>query len=116
MRPVQIYNIDLAVANIYPASTGHIMVTLKNNGTANISGSYKLVCYGTYLHKTKGSQVLPSSGQYANVNLTSGQKADYDTTFSRNPDITEMYVSCKVTPPSGDSNSSNDSMGMTRVK
>jgi hypothetical protein len=113
--PAQKMNLDLAVDNIYPASTGHIMVTLKNAGNVNISGSYKLTCYGSYVG-SGGSGSLPLTAQYANINLTPGQKADFDTSFSRNPNITTMSVSCTVIPPAGDSNSSNDTMGLTKVK
>ena len=107
--------LDLAITNIYPASSGHIMVTVKNTGNQNVSGSYKVTCSGSYTD-SGGNHALSLTAQYATVNLTAGQKADYDTGYSRNPSITEMWVSCKITPPQGDADSSNDSMGMTKVK
>lgn len=102
-------NLDLAVSNVYPSSTGHIMVTLKNAGNIKISGSYKVTCSGSYTDST-GNNALKSVAQYATVNLTAGQTTDFDTSYSRNPSITEMWVSCKVTPPQGDTNSSDDSL------
>lgn len=102
-------NLDLAISNIYPSSTGHIMVTLKNAGNIKISGSYQVACSGSYTDST-GNHALSLTSQYATVNLTAGQTADFDTSYSRNPSITTMYVACKVTPPKGDTSSTDDSM------
>ena len=111
----QLASLDLAISNIYPASTGHIMVTLKNDGTQTIAMSPKLTCYGTYTDSTGVHNVGPYA-QYPNINLTAGKTTDIDTSFSRDPSITTMYVSCTVIPPSGDADSSNDTMGLTQVK
>jgi hypothetical protein len=108
-------NLDLAISNIYPSSTGHIMVTIKNTGNMNVSGSYKIVCSGYYID-SGGTQKLNLAGQYATVNLTPGKTADFDTSYSRNPSIQHMYVQCTLTPPAGDTNSKNNSMGPTQVK
>jgi hypothetical protein len=113
--PAQVYKLDLAMTNIYPASTGKIMFTIKNTGTVAVSGSYKVVCNGSYMDSS-GNHALTASGQYANVNLSAGQKTDYETGYSRNPSITSMWVSCKLTPPAADEDKSNDEMGMTQVK
>ena len=113
MLQAVVMNLDLAVSKIYPASNGHIMVTLKNAGNVKISGSYKVSCSGNYTDTS--NHLLPLSGQYATVNLTAGQTADFDTSYSRNPTIKEMWVECTVTPPSGDSNSSNNSLA-SKVK
>jgi hypothetical protein len=102
------YNLDLAITNVYPASTGHIMVTIRNTGTVDVSGSYKVTCSGSYVDST-GNHALNAVAQYASVNLSPAQKADFDTSYSRNPSITSMTVTCKLTPPEGDSNSSNNS-------
>jgi hypothetical protein len=107
--------IDLGVDNIYAASTGHIMATLKNFGSQTLQGSYKLTCSGSYTD-LGGNHALAANAQYATINLASGAKADFDTSYSRNPSITAMWVACTVIPPAGDANSGNDSMGMTQVK
>lgn len=107
--------LDLAISNIYPASTGHIMVTLKNAGTQTIAMSPKLTCYGTTTGTT-GVHTVGPYAQYPNINLAAGKTTDIDTSFSRDPSITTMYVSCTIIPPSGDTNSSNDTMGLTQVK
>ena len=112
---LQIAKVDLAISNIYPSSTGHIMVTVKNVGNMNVSGSYKIVCSGSYID-SGGNNALKLAGQYASVNLAPGKSQDYDTSYSRNPSIQHMYVQCTLTPPQADTNKSNDSMGPTQVK
>jgi hypothetical protein len=107
--------LDLAISNIYPSSTGHIMVTVKNAGNVNISGSYKISCSGSYID-SGGNNALKLAAQYATVNLAPGKTADFDTSYSRNPSIQSMYVQCTLTPPQGDTNSGNDKMGPTQVK
>ncbi len=91
------------------------MVTVKNTGNVNISGSYKISCSGYYID-SGGNNALKLVGQYANVNLTPGKTADFDTGYSRNPKIQQMYVQCTLTPPQDDTNSKNNSMGPTQVK
>jgi hypothetical protein len=107
MIPAQVMNLDLAVDNVYPASNGHIMVTIKNTGNVVVSGSYKIVCSGSYVD-SGGNHALSLAGQYATIGLSQNQKADFDTSYSRNPSISSMSVTCTITPPNGDSNSGNN--------
>ena len=111
-------NWDLAVANIYPSATGHIMVTIKNAGNMTINATITITCSGTSYTPTvlPAINTLGPTSQSVSFNLKAGEKFDQDTTFSRNPTITKMLVSCSITPPSGDTNSSNDSMGPIKVK
>ena len=111
-------NWDLAVANIYPSATGHIMVTIKNAGNMTINATITITCLGTSYTPTvlPAINTLGPTSQSVSFNLKAGEKFDQDTTFSRNPTITKMLVSCSITPPSGDTNSSNDSMGPIKVK
>jgi hypothetical protein len=111
-------NWDLAVDNIYPASNGHIMVTIKNAGNMTINATITITCSGTSYTPTvlPAINTLGPTSQSVSFNLKAGEKFDQDTTFSRNPTITKMLVSCSITPPSGDTNSSNDSMGPIKVK
>lgn len=113
---VMVANLDLAISNIYPSSTGNIMVTVKNTGNVNVSGSYKISCTGYYKDKKTGTQPLKQTGQYAPIGLAPGKSTDFDTSFSRNPDVEHMYVECTLTPPQGDTNSGNNKMGPTQVK
>lgn len=113
--PAVVAKLDIGITNIYPASTGKIMFTIKNLGNLVVNGSYKVVCSGSYTD-SGGNHALNLSGLYANVNLAAGQQADFETGYSRNPSINAMWVSCKITPPKGDVNTSNDMMGMTKVK
>jgi hypothetical protein len=101
-------NVDLSVNNIYPDSNGHVQATIRNIGNVNVSGSYKLVCTGNYVDTT-GNHALPLKSQYPNINLAPNTKVDIDTGFSRNPSISSMSVTCTLTPPAEDTNSSNNS-------
>jgi PBP1b-binding outer membrane lipoprotein LpoB len=101
-------NVDLSVNNIYPDSNGHVQATIRNIGNVAVSGSYKLVCTGNYVDAT-GNHALPLKSQYPNINLAPDTKVDIDTGFSRNPSISSMSVTCTLTPPAEDSNSSNNS-------
>jgi hypothetical protein len=106
---------DLAVANIYPASSGNIMVTLSNDGTTAISGSYRLSCTGNYTDSS-GKHDLALTNKIAAVSLNPGQRQDFATGYSRNPSINEMWVSCSVEPPTDDTNPTDDSLGPVKVK
>jgi hypothetical protein len=106
---IQIAVLDLGISNIYPSSTGHIMVTLKNTGNIKISGSYKVSCSGSYVD-SGGNNALKLAGQYASVDLKPGATKDFDTSYSRNPKILEMTVSCTLTPPEGDTNQGNNTL------
>ena len=108
-------NWDLAVDNIYPASNGHIMVTIKNAGNITMSASIPLTCSGTKTTSTTSGPIGPKT-QTVSINLKAGAKTDIDTGFARDPTISTMLVSCSITPPSGDTNSSNDSKSSIKVK
>jgi hypothetical protein len=114
--------VDLAVANIYPAPTGHIMVTIKNAGGTTINSSTKITCTGkVWMAPTKTNPlvVIGQLGPYTQTlsfNLKAGEKFDQDTQISRDPTMQALNVTCSITPPSGDTTSSNDSMGPTKVK
>jgi hypothetical protein len=104
-------NVDLAVVNIYPAPTGHIMATIKNAGNVTINSTTTLTCSGT-----KTENPLPNVGlnvgpytQSLTFNLKAGEKFDQDTQISRDPSMLTLWVTCSITPPSGDSNNSDDS-------
>jgi hypothetical protein len=107
--------VDLAVTKIFPNASGKIMMTIKNSGTVKVTGSYQYVCSGSFTDSA-GNHALNATKQFADVDMAPGQSSDYDTGYSRNPSITEMWVSCKLTPPAADAVGANNSLGMTKVK
>ncbi len=107
---------DLAVDKIYPSASGKIMVRVKNVGTEQVSNNISLNCKGLYTTQ-KDHQVWPSDqNKTITIKLNSGQYADYETGFARNPDMKTLQVSCKIVPPAADFITANNELNNVKVK
>lgn len=114
--PVKNTIVDLGIDNIYPDSAGRIYLTIKNYGNVDFDGTASANCTGETVNNAGVTSKLTPVPIIFIFKGASGFKQDYPTTYSRDPSISSMTVSCTLHPPAGDSNSSNDHMGPTKVK
>lgn len=109
--------VDLAVAYIYPDSSGKVMLVIKNAGNVPVNWTAGWTCFETY---TTAGGASGNNTSYPPTNMTNyfdvGAKTEYDTGWSRDPSISSMTLACTITPPAGDVNSANDSSGTTKIK
>jgi len=107
---------DLAVVDIYPDSSGKILVSIQNAGTTDVKENIKMKCQGLFTTQKSQNQSYPLSNKSISVNLKPGQRGNYETGFARDPIYATMVVSCEMTPPSGDTNNANNALNNKQVK
>ncbi len=105
---------DLAIDNIYPSSTGKIMVRLKNTGSGTLANDkIKLTCIGQTIYVPPQPPVPVVTKGFdgtLSLNLNPGATSEYETGISRNPTILSLFVTCTFTPSFSDTNSGNNSL------
>jgi hypothetical protein len=106
---------DLAVVDIYPDSSGKILVSIQNTGTTDVKENIKVKCQGLFTTQSQ-NQSYPLSNKSISVNLKPGQRGNYETGFARDPIYAAMVVSCEMTPPTGDTNNANNALKNKKVK
>ena len=114
--PVKKTIVDLGIDNIYANSAGLIYLTIKNYGNVDLNGTYSANCTGETVNNSGVTSKLTPVPITFSFTGAPGSKQDFNTTYSRDPSISSMTVSCTLHPPAGDSNSSNDQMGPIKVK
>jgi hypothetical protein len=113
----------MAITNIYPNTSGKIVVTIKNNGNVEVTipyGDAVVACEGTY-SDSAGIHAIVASSYYnweGELVLSPGESYDCVTSWSRNPSIIEMWMTCeyRYDPLSLDQDLTNDFMGPVQVK
>jgi hypothetical protein len=108
--------VDLKVDEIYPSSSGQIMVRIKNVGTEDVNNNIKLSCQSVQTTQAENQVWPPFEDKTITISLQPGQYTDYETGYGRNPDIKTMQVSCQITPPSADWYAPNDELNNVKVK
>jgi hypothetical protein len=111
----QATTLDLSLSNIFGnTTTGNIMATITNQGNTTVSTTVNLMCTANW--RTCDVCQYASSTVAAVVNLTPGGFVNIDTGLDLNSAISHQAVTCSITPPSGDSNTGNNSRGPVTVK
>ncbi|MBN1305907.1 MAG: hypothetical protein JXA13_15840 [Anaerolineales bacterium] len=114
--PAKVANWDLAVTKLYPAPDGKIMIRIKNVGNMQVQHSTGIDCQAMYTTQSDNQiWILPES-KSVNVNLAPDKYQDFETGYGRSPDMKSLLVTCKITPPAGDTNSSNNGLDSVKVK
>ncbi|MBN2117112.1 MAG: hypothetical protein JW730_11105 [Anaerolineales bacterium] len=113
---VQFYFLDLGVNQIYSAASGKIMIRIRNAGTQDVKNNIKVSCQAKVIKPNGQDSYPPPQNKTITINLAPGQTADYETGYARDPQMKELYVSCKITPPANDANSGNNALNNIKVK
>lgn len=105
---------DLGIDEVYPSSTGKIIVRLKNTGPGALTNAkIKLTCIGQvfYMPPQPPAPVIKKGFDGTlSLNLNPGVTSEYETGISRDPTIQMLFVTCTFTPSFNDTNSGNNSL------
>ncbi len=106
---------DLGVNEIYAASSGKIIVRLRNAGTDTLTNvNIKLTCTALLLYPPppQGLGPLGKTGFNGSLSLSlnPGATSDYETGISRDSSAMQVVVTCLFTPSFNDTNSGNNKL------